>query len=88
MGFGRKRANKVIVRKRGTDNNENKANNPQMKDRDNRHKLQEEAREEAAMISESVNGYGTGFGSFLTGQEPAQDTAPVTTEGRERSGPK
>ena len=49
--------------------------------RDDRLKAREEAkRQEEATRSESVNGYGRGLGSFLTGgQQP--DTAPVTTGG-------
>jgi hypothetical protein len=42
--------------------------------RDNWKKQRDEAHEEAARISESVNGFARGLGSFLTGQKPAEAT--------------
>jgi hypothetical protein len=95
MGFGRQRAKntgvekKALARKRGippkTPNPDDGTKN-QMRSRENQQKLQEESREQARR-SESVNGYGRGFGSFLTGQEPARDTTPETTGGGKEVAP-
>ena len=53
--------------------------------RDDRLKARDEAkRREEAERSESVNGYGRGLGSFLTGGQQPDTAPPVTTGGGEK----
>jgi hypothetical protein len=56
--------------------------------RADRQKARDEAkRQEETERSESVNGYGRGFGSFLTGGVQPDKAAPVTTEGGKKVDP-